>query len=507
MASAAVSLPRARSDRLRPTVMVAALCAGSAALYGWIRMGVGAELHAPFAHWCAEILQPGDWQCGVTVLDFARSYVGGSLFIWLGLAVPGVVLAASGRRVLAVVPVTVAAAGALGAAIAALPGGSAKPFGFPESVFGNIGQSRAFWFEHAEAATFVDVVLVSVPALAVAFLVRPPRRPRPADVPRHAVWASTIAIFAAIAAIRVAWPDVGYGGYLAGPLDDVLVTMTVMFVFGAMLGTDRRWWPWALVPPAVLLSFGPTVAVMSVPSSFTAFTWFADALPLFVVGLVASFWRALATRFARRRTGAPVTTVRSARSAVRPVVAINAAAAGILFASVLAARFDPLGIRIATPLPSFLGARVLAQDVRTKTNLADAVVAMEAHRSVHGSYAGFDAANGEELAPALVWTDERTGEELVVRVTSVDATRAQVVARSPSGTTFCAETFGGGATFGAGDTIVAARAACGSAPFTADSLRMLPVETFCDDVDDDALLLCRHVQRLMRETLAAPIAQ
>ena len=35
---------------------------------------------------------------------------------------------------------------------------------------------------------------------------------------------------------------------------------------------------------------------------------------------------------------------------------------------------------------------------------------------------------------------------------------------------------------------------------------MIDIDTFCDNADDTAILLCRMVQRLLRETLASPVA-
>jgi hypothetical protein len=505
MATIAASMPRVRSVRFRPILVVAALCVASAALYVWMRAGVAAELHAPFAQMCGDLLQPGDWHCRLTETDFLVTFAGGSLLIGLGVAVPGVVLALSGRRLSALVPAVLAAAGAWTTQVVALPGGSNQPFGIAESFLGS-GDGEAYWRVHAEAAILADLVLVSVPVLAVALVLRPPRRPRPADLPRHAVWASTIAIGAAIAAIRIAWPHLPHEQYLSAPFDDVLISMGLMVLFGSMLGTDRRWWPWALVPAAVLLSLGPATAVMSIPSNLTAFTWFADAIPLLVVGFVASLWRPLATRFARRRGEPAHPAPAAARRPVRPMVVLNALAGALLLVSVLAARFDPLGIQIGTALPTYLGARELAQDVRTKTNLSLAVAGMEEYRMEHGSYEGFDAAAGEALVSELAWSDGPTGEELVVQITEASRTTAQVIARSGSRSVFCAQTSGAGATFGeAGRGQVAlARAECSSTPLTADALRVLDVEAFCNEVDDGAIVLCRSVQRLIRETLATP---
>lgn len=504
MATVAASLPRARSVKLGPALVVAALCLASAALYAWMRAPVAGALHAPFAHWCGDLLLPRDWHCRLTETDFLLTYAGGSLLIGLGLAVPGVVLAASGRRLSAVLPVVLAAAAAWVIVVLDGRGGSNQLFGIAET-FVSSGRETSFWHLHTGAAILADLVLVSVPALAVAFVLRPPRRPRPADLPRHAAWASTIAIGAAIAAIRFAWPDLQHERFLSAPLDDVAISMGLMALFGSMLGTDRRWWPWALVPAAVLLSLGPATAVMSIPTTYTAFTWFADALPLAVVGFVASLWRPLATRFARRRAEPARSTPGTARHRVRPVVALNALAGAVLLVAVLAARMDPLPFQISAVLPTYLGVRELAQDVRTKTNLSEAVAAMEAYRTEHGTYLRFDASVGETTVPELAWSDGPTGEELVVRITEASRTTAQVVARSGSRSVFCAQTLGAGITYGeaGGGQVGLARAACGSTPLTSNALRMLDVEGLCVGVDD-AIVLCRSVQRLIRETLATP---
>jgi hypothetical protein len=504
MATIASSVPRGRTLRFRPVLVVAALCFTSAALYVWMRAGVAAQLHAPFAHMCGDLLRPEDWHCRLTESDFLVTFAGGSLLIGVGVAVPGVVLALSGRRLSALVPAVLAAAVAWAIEIVALPGGSNRLFGVAESFLGS-GDGQAYWQVHAEASILADIALVSVPALAVAYVLRPPSRPRPADLPRHAVWASTIAIGAAIAAIRLAWPHLAHEQYLSAPLDDIGISMGLMVLFGSMLGTDRRWWPWALVPAAVMLSLGPATAVMSIPSNLTAFTWFGDAIPLVVVGFVASLWRPLATRFAMRPAEPARSAMLSARPRVRPVVVLNALAGALLLVSVLAARFDPLGIQVATSLPTYLGARELAQDVRTKTNLFEAVAAMEKYRAENGTFRGFDAAAGENAVPEVAWSDGPTSEELVVRITEASSTTAQVVAHSGSHSVFCAQTSAAGATYGeAGRMHVAlARAACDSTPLTSDALRMLDVDGLCVGVED-AIVLCRSVQRLLRETLATP---
>jgi hypothetical protein len=55
--------------------------------------------------------------------------------------------------------------------------------------------------------------------------------------------------------------------------------------------------------------------------------------------------------------------------------------------------------------------------------------------------------------------------------------------------------------------VTLARAACVTRPLTADALRMIDVDAFCDEVDDGAILLCRSVQKRLRETLSTPAAE
>jgi hypothetical protein len=243
---------------------------------------------------------------------------------------------------------------------------------------------------------------------------------------------------------------------------------------------------------------------MSIPSNMTTFLWFSDALPLFVVGLIASLWRPLTVRFAGRRAAAIPPVERTAPPRRRALL-LNVSAAGLLIVSVLAAGFDTLGIEIAVSLPTYLGPRIQAQDVRTKMNLRQAIRAMEAYRTREGTFRGFDAEAGESLAPELAWADAATGEPLAVRVTRTTATAGQVVALSGSGSAFCAETTAAGVTYGVGKGVASARAACTSETLDASALRTIDIGTLCDGVDDGSILLCRSVQRLLRDTLASPV--
>jgi hypothetical protein len=499
-------LAHARAARIRPGVVVALLCVAAAAAYAWMRLGAADGEWAQLHGWCDRVeLAPTDWYCLVGLGRVRASFLGGSLLVGLGLALPGAILAASGRRWSALVPVALGgAATAIGVA-AALPGrggpGQAL-FGISETLTGG-GASSGYWANHPLAAVLLDLALVGAPALAVAFVLRPPARPRPEPLPAHARWVATAAVVGAVVAVRMLWGAVPQRWFLgAGPAKG-WVPVGVMVVFGAMLGPDRKWWPWSLAPVAVLLSLGPTMALLSIPVRMVALTWFAGVVPLFLAGLVGSAWRPLATRLARRRRASrPAAPDRRRR--VRPTVALNALAAAVLVVSVIAQRADPLPVQISMSLPTFLGARELANDVRAKTNLALAADALDAHRSAGGTYRGSDAELGEAAAPALAWSDGVPAEDLVVGLVASSRASATLVARSESGAAFCVTTSIAGRTLGVGDGVREARAACASAAFTSADLATLDLGPICAQVDEAAVLLCRSVQRLTEEILATP---
>jgi hypothetical protein len=446
-------------------------------------------------------MQPQDWHCRTSGGLVDAAYVGGSLLIGLGVALPGVILAASGRRLSAVVPL-----GLVAVATAVMPlvtfgqGEYGSLLGISPSLF-DYGAGRSFWITHAALTVGLDALLLSVPALAVGCVSR--RRARPAPLPRRAAWLATLAVVGAVVGLRVLWshaPD----ELVVHSAADTWIALMTMGVFAAMLGTDRRFWPWAIAPVAVLLSLGPSMAVMSLSSRLTAFSWFSDVVPLACVGLVASAWRPLAERLARRGPRVDGTTPERAQRRFRPTVALNASAVMLVAISVLMQRTDPLAVQISVTLPTYLGERVLADDVRTKENLDEAMRAMQSYRTEHGTFEGFDASLGEALVPSLAWSDEPAGENLVVRVTTATAERAQLLAASASGATFCLRATGSALTYGVAPNGGASEAiaACGSRPWTSAALRMFDVEAMCNPADDQTILLCRAVQQLIRRVLA-----
>src|SRR6185503_15264303 len=183
-----------------------------------------------------------------------------SMLIWLALALPGMMLAAAGRRLGALIPAAAAMVGVAAGTIVSWVTGISGQHVFL-GVNGSIGSGSgaSFWSQHSAGAIAVNLVLVSLPAIAVAARrARPGRQPgpRPANAD---VLAGMVACAAGVAVIAGAGvrSHLLYGSEWSGAAAlDVVVSVVVMVAFGAVLGTDRRWWPWALAPVALLLSLG-----------------------------------------------------------------------------------------------------------------------------------------------------------------------------------------------------------------------------------------------------------
>jgi hypothetical protein len=478
-----------------------------------MRIPLGNAQFESFRGWCTQVeMAPQDWPCAIGRTHIVIALVASSLLTGLALAVPGLLLAASGRRLTSLIPVTLGAvATGVTVVLSAGSGGGERLFGVNQSVIGS-GDPGGYWFAHSVLAAVVDLVLVSVPAIAIVLLVRPARRPRQIEIRRHASWVATFSVVDTIAIFRMALARVPGEDLFVPATSFTLIATGTMALFGAMLGTDRRWWPWALVPAALFLSLGPTMAVALIPTNFTALTWFASVLPLAASGFIGSLWRPIALRFSGVRMVRPLTSP-SPRT-VRPTPVLNAAAVAVLAVSLLAARYDPLPVELATSLPTFLGERVLAQDVRTMTNLWEAIAVAQRYGEDNGTFDGFDAAAGELAAPAFRWLDRVTHQPLVLTVASADEDSIRFLAQSASGPMFCMQRTDDGVTYGsaekrppseAGPTFAeAAMLACDSTPFTPQALAMFDVGAMCDGVDDQGILICRAVQKLIRETLASP---
>ncbi len=254
----------------------------------------------------------------------------------------------------------------------------------------------------------------------------------------------------------------------------------------------------------------------------TTTLWFGSTLWLATIGLVASLALPLAGWLERRYaqvaeadsavgTPEPIPSRR-----VRPLVVVNAVAAGLLVVSVVAASADPLPVRLSTALPTYLGLRERAQDSRAKENLLEALDAFDAYRSAGGSPAAFDAAAGAAGDASLLWEDGLVPDAaLAVSVVSSTPRLVRLATVSASGAALCAQatraelwrpTYGSGAAHGSEGTARALReaiASCGAEPFSRADVPRLPVVTLCDGVDRDGIILCRAVQRLVSDVLAS----
>jgi hypothetical protein len=515
MASIAAALPRTGTRHVRPWVVTAGLCAAAAALYGWMRVPLGVAEAQRYHSICAQVgMRPSDWLCAITQDRTIASQVGSSLFTWLALAFPGAVLAASGRRYTWAIPVGLAAATTVLSQALGNGGAAEGLFGVSISPFVGAGHPSGVWFSHPLLASVADLTLVSIPAVAIAFVFRPPRRPRASTPKRHAAWVATFAITGSIVAMQMVWPRSPISDLVQANFEHSLVAIAFIALAGAMVGTDRRFWPWWLAPAAVLLSLGPTAAAVGIPSRFVASSWFAGVAPLAVAGLLGSLWRPVAMRLSgASAVGAPPSVERADRS-VRPNVVLNAVAVALLLLSAIAVRTDPLPIQISTSLPTYLGVREAAEDTRAEMNLLVAIDALDTYRGDHGSFAGFEPATGERLAPSVDWSNSVGGWPLDVAVVDVSAVDARVVVGSTTGAVYCARTDGRVATYGSAtsergkvlDAAVVRRAvaACDSTPLTEDAARTLDMGQECAVADEQALVVCRSVQRLVERTLASP---
>ncbi|MGH2595650.1 MAG: hypothetical protein ACRDH7_06780 [Actinomycetota bacterium] len=502
----------------RATIATASVLA--AAVFLWMR--AGANLPTPqFQGVCERLREAGlaitskDVFCHPMPWTSRAAYVVASLLIAVGFVLPGVILAASGRRLTAFLPLLVAPA-----------------VRYPQDLlFVTRSWASTTWPRGPVASTVATMMVMALPVGAVTYAKRGSRvsHVRPSLV---AGIASALACGAGVvAAVFIAQGVLarhlgGTGGEVG--VAGIVPPAIAIAVFGMLLGPDRRWWPWSLVPAAFLLSAGPSYALIIGPQRVLDWSNFGIVAPLFAAGLVSSAWRPLAAGLSRlfpdeEEAWEASSTPRSERvhsdpGRVRPVVVLNAVAAGLLAVSLIVFRADPLPVQYATSLPTYLGARVSIQDLRTRLDLRRAMVAMDAYRASHGTYRGFDAASGTTADPSLEWIDGPptqpfggSDHTIVAIVTSTDA-EARIVAVSGSGNGFCLQRTGGGhlsygrgTRFGASDpgvnVIEAAMAACGSTPWSAAAIRRFPFSTMCQDVEPDQYLICRVVQALITTTM------
>ena len=296
-----------------------------------------------------------------------------------------------------------------------------------------------------------------------------------------------------------------------------------MAIFGSLLGPDRRWWPWSLVPTAILLSMAPSVALLVGRERLVDWSQFGIVLPLFLIGLVSSMWRPAALRLTRVIGGdqeepptepSPIDADLEPQRRVRPAVVRNAIGVGLLEVSLVIFRGDPLPAQLSASIPTYLGARTVVEDLRTKLDLRRAMRVMDAYRATHGTYRGFDVSKGAAADPSIRWihgspTQGGTGSPVAeVVIVSATNTEARLAAVSESTNGYCLQRSGGELSYGRAsrfrgatpdpDVVAPAIAACGSTPWSAAAVRRFPVARMCDGLElSGGYLLCRASQAVM----------
>jgi hypothetical protein len=527
---------RARGRLRHPWVWVGLASFGAAYVYAAMRVASGWTLYGSITAPCSFLALTTDHACtplGANAV--AGRYVLASVLVGLSLAVPGVVLAMAGRRLVAFVPLAAATV----ATVALAPVAWIVPSVAANARSGvRIGliepgsdPSAGFWTAHALLAGIVDVAIIAVPAAAIIGLVRPAQRWSDGLDRRAAIRAALVCGGGIVGVIAVA----SWFGFLPGVSGQVLtivggtawvVPCATIVAFGAALGTDRRLWPWVLAPAALLLSGAPSQLLISQLWGYTDTSSFGSVLPLTIVGLIASGWAPLAARWSRSMAWAEGDA--GPRPAPRRrrwlVISSNGVGIGLLLIAVLAVAFSPLPAQLAEALPTYAGLRSGAQDLRAKMNLEQGLAAMDSFRTARGSYAGFGAAAGRRVEPGLAWQDRLptrfgAGATLTVHVIAAEPRRAELVTLSESGSAFCirearaaghraAITYGVGLSSGAarasgrpGSAVAAAVAACGSIPWSPAAVRPIDISSICDLASERSQLACQAVKRLVIETI------
>ncbi len=509
--------------------IVTVLAIAAMAAYAWMRIPTGAGIRIGMQHYCTTLeMRPGDWLCQVTATQGATTFVGGSILLALALTGPCAVLIATGRRLTGFVPLLVPLAALAGVRLMTWMlserHGVEQPFlGIYEAPFAYGQRPATYWELHRGVTIAIDTVLLAAPLVAFA-LVRGRRRgagptgfgPRPTA--RSGLIAATACGIGIWAAATLAGKTVpGMDASLSPQPEDLWLPIAVIASFGALLGPDRRWWPWILAPAAFLLSGALSDTLFGTVYRWDSFWRWGSTIPLFFAGMIASGWRPLALRIDRARGESAVASCALDETPpdrvrrVRPVVAVNAMAAALLITCLIAARYDPLPVEISIALPTYLGARDAVADLAVKQRLDDALQVVTDYRVDHGGVGGFDAAAGSRAGDGLRWIDglprpmDGRPSDRTVSVLSV-AGGVQLAALSHSGHGICVRVApSGGSTFGVsavrgGWPVVIADAVthCADRTFEATVLRPFPIASLCDDVADESIMICRAVQRLLR---------
>jgi hypothetical protein len=432
-----------------------------------------------------------------------------SLLLGLGYVIPCAILARTGRRLTAFLPLL---AGLILGGAGDLVGIQLMP-------------------DHGTLAKLVVPIALAAPIVAIALAVRPRRAPSPRPDLQLAIFAALICGAATWAVVVVAdWVFARHFG-AAGGSSQIWAAATPMVVFGFMLGPDRRWWPWSFAPIALLLSGGPSSAMLSGPARLVSSSQFGLAAPLAVIGIAWSAWRPLVDRMTagvERAEGEEMSAPGEAAGSgsktrwtrIRPVVVLDALGAGLLAVAIVVFGADPLPAEQSAALPTYVGLRVAAADVRTKLDLRLAIAALDSFTAGHGDYTGFDAEAGAALEPSLAWQNGSRAfgfpgaiPELTMAIVSDTAARVRIAALSEGGGAFCLQRTPDGVTFGRSTRTAGAgrprirllRQAienCGATPWSASAVRISDSTHMCDGLDYyGGYVTCRMVQASVATTL------
>src|SRR5205085_1166212 len=214
-------------------------------------------------------MQPQDWVCRADSGRTVGVYLVASLLVWFGLAIPCAVLASSGRKLAAFAPLLVLCVlpfvwGTWAwATVAQSSSPDATYLGALD--FGSLMGSGQL---HTTGGPILDLLLVALPALFV------PSRTRVIEPPFWKRYAPRLAIVVCIgASVGVVWIAqtmnlVPRSSLWLSGTGEWFTPAAIMFVFGALLGRERRCWPWIFAPAGILLSLGLSEALLATISHY-----------------------------------------------------------------------------------------------------------------------------------------------------------------------------------------------------------------------------------------------
>jgi hypothetical protein len=521
VATLAVSYPRfgtLRSEGAWRWVVLGFVFALSATLWAFTRIPMAGSMHAWSSQQCVRLeMSPRDVTCQLTLGRTLGVYLAASALVSLAALVPAVVLALRGRRLLAFVPMLAPLAISFLAHLGSWVWSSVwtplehtstpQLFLGPWTLWASGGTPPSMWRPDHPLAIGADLVLLAVPVIAMMALLRPARAPRANLSARATLLACVIASGVSAIVVGIADPMLGRDGYF----DEAwLIPALVMVSFGLLLPVGRGRPLWTIAPVACLVSLGGPAAIAGTLYQYTAFTFFRAAVPLALIG----FAGAAASAFVARQRGSSVAPHNERSRRIRPISVAYGIGLGALAVTTVMVALDPLPIQLATPLPTYLGARTRVVDLRSRMTLDEALDVVAAYRTVHGSSEGFDAATASDLGPSLLWDDGIPGEaatfdsDLTVRVVSSTDERIELVLVRPE-TTYCVRTSSGASpTFGTAATghprhrALTAIGTCGVQSWTSDLLRPFPIAGLCNDAPD--IVLCRMAQKNLRDIIVSP---